>query len=257
MRASSEANCCGSGTTRPPPTCSRWLSMIRSASWASSSRTETRVSPSGFTANGNTPDGGLDVRTDSTPWLSSSAWTTLASMSDSVLKMTISWLAIGSGLGPDPQQDHGHIIMLIGTAGKGAQLSQDVGPQLIERQVGVLLDDVRQPLLAEAVEALVHRLADAIREEHQQVALGERHGGLLQHRLEHLPLVDLEADDEAVGGQHSRLAQAHGFGPRHIDERAMAGAGEGHFAPLQVDDPVGHRDEALRIQVRRDHAVDL
>jgi hypothetical protein len=49
-----------------------------------------RVSPSGLTLNWNSPGVGPDVRSVSMPWLSSNAATTLASMSECVLKMTVS-----------------------------------------------------------------------------------------------------------------------------------------------------------------------
>ena len=52
----------------------------------------------------------------------------------------------------DPQQDHRHVVVLVGAAGERAHLGQDVRAQLIERQVRVLLDHLRQARFAEAVE---------------------------------------------------------------------------------------------------------
>ena len=62
------------------------------------SRTAICVSPSGLTENGNRPGAGPAVRMVSTPWLSSNASTTLASMSDWVRKMTVRPFTIR----PDP-----------------------------------------------------------------------------------------------------------------------------------------------------------
>ena len=128
--------------------------MMRTASSASSSRTDTHVSPIGLTVNGKSAAGGPEVRTDSMPWLSSSAWTTLASMFEPVRKMTMSSDMVGPPRRQrlDLQQDHRHIVVLIGRPGEGPQVGEDERAQLLERQVRVLLEHFRQPRLAVAVE---------------------------------------------------------------------------------------------------------
>jgi hypothetical protein len=156
---------------QPAPDLLAVRSMMRTASSASASRTDTRVSPSVLTVNGNMPGGAPAVRTDSTPWLSSSAWTTLASMSECVRKTTVSGHQVIRHL------DIRIMVMSScwsASPANALQLGQDVRAQLVERQMRVLLDHRGQPRLAVAVERLVHRLADAVGEQHDDVVVVER-----------------------------------------------------------------------------------
>ena len=205
-----------------------------------------RVSPIGLKRNWNSPGVGPDVRNVS------HAVTVEQGFDD---------VGLDVGLGPedhgeagvghagdscgserrrrlDLHQDHCHIVVLIGATGKCAQLGQDVRAQLIERQVRVLLDHLREALLAEAVERLVHRFGNAVGEPDDQVARRDRDRLLLQDRLEHRPVVDLQADDEAVGHEQPGLAHAGRLVRRDVDQRAVPGARERHLAPLDVDHAV-------------------
>ncbi len=67
-----------------------------------------------------------------------------------------------------------------------------------------------QPLLAEAVVAGVHRLGDAVGEEHEQVALVRADiVSSLEQPLEHLAVVDLQAEHQAVRRQDARRSVRH------------------------------------------------
>ena len=68
------------------------------------------------------------------------------------------------------QQDHRHVVVLRRAADKGGDFPQDALAQFLDGQVAVLFDQFRELRLAEAVGVLVHRLADAVGEQHQQVA---------------------------------------------------------------------------------------
>ncbi len=152
------------------------------------------------------------------PWLSSSAWTTLASMFEAVRKMTVrpamdQRVATICAAPLDLHDDHRHVVVLIGAAGEGAKVGKDERAQLLEGQVRVLLQHLRQPRLAVAVERLVHRLADAVGIEDQQVAVAQRHRFFLDHRVEHLAVIELEPEHQAVGSEDLRLAQARRRSP--------------------------------------------
>ena len=77
----------------------------------------------------------------------------------------------------------------------------------------MLLDERAEALLAEAVAGRVHRLGDAVGEEHEQVAGAERHRHLLEQPLEHLAVVDLQAEHQPVRGQDLRRCAARRVGP--------------------------------------------
>ena len=67
----------------------------------------------------------------------------------------------------------------------------------------------------------VHRLADAVGEEHVQVAGVQRNRLLLEQPLEHLAVVDLQAEHQAVGRQHAATARsAHAGRPGTIHAAA-------------------------------------
>ena len=48
-----------------------------------------------------------------------------------------------------------------------------------------------------------------------------------------------------------------GRGRRHVDQRRVAGARVGHHAGLQIDDRIGHGDEAAAVEVVGDDPVHL
>ena len=208
--------------------------------------------------NGKTEAGGPDVRTDSTPWLSSSACTTLASIFEAVRKTTVNPVIVNGGRAGvcHLQQNHRHVVVLIGRAGERAQVREDERPQLIERQVRILLEHLGQAILAVAVERLVHRFADAVGEKDDEIVGRQRHRDFLNHRIEHRPIVNLEAEHETVRRNQLGLAQAGGRRARHANQRTVPGARERHGPLLEIDDAVGHGDEALGIDIVGDDAVD-
>src|SRR5258706_4753563 len=181
--------------------------MIRLASSASSARTEILTSPSPSIASGNTECGIADVTIDMTPWVSSSPRTMLASTSDCVRKWPTrsgKWvvdrrLAIveprrGGGDVFDLQQDHRHIVVLRRVADKRRDFAQHALPELLGRQVRMLLHEPREAVLTKQIVCAVHRFGDAVREKEVQVALGERDRVLFEQLLEHLAIVELQAE---------------------------------------------------------------
>ena len=64
--------------------------------------------------------------------------------------------------------------MLRGSARKGVDVTQDAPAQIVRHQIGVALGQIHEPLIAKAVALLVHRLADAVGVEHEEVATTER-----------------------------------------------------------------------------------
>ena len=135
-------------------------------------------------------------------------------------------------------------------------LAQHALAQLLRRQVGVGLDEPAQPRLAEQIVARVHRLADAVGEEQVEIAGVQRDRLLDQQALEHLAVVELQADHHAVRREDLHLPRrAVGARAGHVDQRRVAGARVGHRPRAQIDDGVGHRDEAARVEVLGDDAV--
>src|SRR6516225_1715702 len=208
------SNSSRSGTTSPFLSSVRWLAMMRRASFASLSRTAILTSPALSTDSGNTEREMPDEVTVMRPWASSRLRTTRASMSEGVVKMTTS---SGNGFvfqtvhpaGGIPlvhlihfEQNHCHIIVLRRVADERGDLPQHPLAQLVRRQVRVPLDELPQPVLAEAIVVRVHRLADAVGEEQVEIARVHRNRLLLQEAFEHLPAVDLEAEHQAVGRQN-------------------------------------------------------
>src|SRR5688572_14359003 len=135
------------------------------------------------------------------PWLSRSAWTTLASMFDPVLKMTMS-----SDI--NSQHDHRHIVVLIGGSCERPEVGKDKRTELLERQMRILLEHLGKPRLSITIESDVHRFADAIGEEDEQIILSERNDAFLQQRRKQLAVVDGEPDHQAIRRNHLRLAHA-------------------------------------------------
>ena len=70
----------------------------------------------------------------------------------------------------DLQQDHRHVVVLIGAADEGLDLAHDPLAQLAGLQVSVLLDDAAETGLAEEIALGVHRLGDAVGVEDDHVS---------------------------------------------------------------------------------------
>ena len=113
----------------------------------------------------------------------------------------------------------------------------------------------RQTLFAEEVVGVVHRLADAVGEEQRQVAGVQLDRPLDEQPLEHLAFVDVQPEHEAVRREHLDVAVLIAVRSRHVHQRRVSGARIGHGRQIEVDDGVGHGDEAARVEVRGDDAV--
>ena len=98
----------------------------------------------------------------------------------------------------DLQQDHRHVVVLRRIADEGRDLAQHALAQLLRRQVRVGLDQLRPAASRRTVVARVHRLADAVGEQQVEIAGLQRDRLLDQVALEHLAVVELQADDHAV-----------------------------------------------------------
>src|SRR5262245_3527473 len=68
------------------------------------------------------------------------------------------------------QQDHRHVVVLRRLADKRRDLAQHPLAQLVRWQVRMVLDQLAEAVLAEAVVVHVHRLADAVRKEEIEIA---------------------------------------------------------------------------------------
>ena len=144
--------------------------------------------------------------------------------------------------------------MLGRAADERVDLAQDALAQFVERLVGVRLEQLGQPWFAETLEVGVHRLADAVGEEHEQVPWREGQGRLGENLLETGPVVDPQPHDHPVGGEDVGLGLA-AIGGRHVDERGVARPGVGHRTGGGVDDRVGHRDKTPAVEMLRDEPV--
>src|SRR4051812_21028717 len=178
------------GTTRPGPVSSRWLSMIRFACGASSACTAMRSS---LTASGN----GVRDRSDDTivamPCVSSSPRTTSASICDGVRKMTTSSVIRGRRASDRNlvgghervvhfQENHRHVVMLVGGTDERFDFAHDALAQLPGVEVPVFLHDPAEARIAKQVTLEIHRLADAIGVEHDNVA-GRKSDALFLEQL--------------------------------------------------------------------------
>src|SRR6187431_1605056 len=140
--------------------------MIRRASSAASSGTAMRTSPSGLTDIGRIACGLPLIRKAAMPWLSSNASTTLASMSEVVLKTMTGGMCTKSMVFQSPvartlkvratgvrathlEEHQGEVVVQARAADKRADLPQDALAQLLERQVGVFFDQRGQTLFTE------------------------------------------------------------------------------------------------------------
>src|SRR5436190_24047034 len=135
--------------------------MTRRASSASSGCTDRRTSPRPSTERGKIECGTSELTTDMIPCASSRLRTTRASIADDVRKITTK-----SGNGRRHlvhfQQNHRHVVVLRGIADERRDLAQHAFAQLVARQIRMVLDQLAEAGLAEAVVVRVHRLADAV-----------------------------------------------------------------------------------------------
>src|SRR5437867_526253 len=124
--------------------------MMRSASSASLGCTDSRTSPSPLTDSGKIACGTSELATDITPWASSRLRTTRASIGDALRKMTT---RSGNGCGHlvDLEQDHGHVVVLRRIPDKCCNFAQDALAQLVRGEIGVILGELAEAGLAEAV----------------------------------------------------------------------------------------------------------
>ena len=102
---------------------------------------------------------------------------------------------------------------------------------------------------------VVHRLGDAVGVEQEQIAAAERQRHFLEQPVE--PLARRRSAGRAPGrpAPASAAARDGAYGPGHVDQRAMAGARVGQRPRAEIDDGVGHRDEAPAVEMPRDDAV--
>src|SRR3954466_7894539 len=123
------------------------------------------------------------------PWVSSSPRTTSASLCDGVRKTTTrSGRCAGIGnlrecarvasYGEssdrckrpiDLEQDHRHIVVLIGAADERLDLAEDALAELARFEVPVFLDNPAEASFAEQVALEIHRLGDAVGKKHDHV----------------------------------------------------------------------------------------
>jgi hypothetical protein len=65
-----------------------------------------------------------------------------------------------------------------------------------------------------------------------------------------LAVVELQTEHHAAGGEQPGLSAPSAC--RQVDERRVPGSGVGHRPRFEIEDRVGHRDEAAAVQVRGD-----
>ena len=96
----------------------------------------------------------------------------------------------------DLDQDHRHVVVLIGGADERLDLAEDPLAQLARVEVSVLFDDPAEPGVAEEIAVVVHRLGDAVGVEDDDVAGVQRDLLLLEQLVElRHRAVDAQAED--------------------------------------------------------------
>ncbi len=103
------------------------------------------------------------------------------------------------------QQDHRHVVVLRGAGGKRLHVAKDALAQLLGRQVGVLLEQPGETRFAETVVVGVHRFADAVGEQDVEISSMQWNRLLDEQSIEHLAVVELQAEHEAIRREHLRL----------------------------------------------------
>ena len=146
------------------------------------------------------------------------------------------------------QHDHRHVVVRLGVADEGADFAHDALADAGGVEV-VLADDdaARAPRRRKQIARLVHRLGDAVGVEHDRrrpAAIGRVCSSRTSSNL------------SAAPGRRSPSTMPEGVitslsPPDTTIERRVAGARARQRARVEVDDGVGHRDEAAVVEVRR------
>ena len=98
--------------------------------------------------------------------------------------------------------------------------------------------------------AFIASLMPSVKNRYRSPAL-QRDRLLVEQPLEHLAVVELQAEHHARPAPGSGRGGPPCAGARQVDERRVAGARVGHRARAQIEDRVGHRDEAARVEMLR------
>ena len=122
----------------------------------------------------------------------------------------------------DLDQDHRHVVVLVGRPHERLDLAEDPLAQLARVEVSVLLDDLAEPRVAEEIAVGVHRLGDAVGVEDQDVAGVQGDLLLLEQlgELLHRP-VDAQAEDHPARDEDLR-ALNRGGRTGQVDQRTCA-----------------------------------
>ena len=122
--------------------------------------------------------------------------------------------------------------------------------------MAVLPDQPAEPRVAEEVAGRVHRLGDAVGVEGEHVPLVQLDAIFLE-QLGELFRRPGNAQADNNPARRADLRRRGGAVAAQVDQRRVAGAGEGHRPLRQIDHAVGHGDEAARIEVLGDDPVHL
>src|SRR4030095_788794 len=114
--------------------------------------------------------------------------TTLASISDEVANTTTT-LPL-----PELQQHHRHIVVLSRGSGEGLNLAEDTVAQVVGRKIGVQARQASEPRVAKAVAGDVHRFADSVGIEQEQIADTKRQGHFRERPAEQIARIELQAE---------------------------------------------------------------
>ena len=82
----------------------------------------------------------------------------------------VRWPAGGPVSASALQQQHRHVVVLAGAGAERPHFVDQRGGQLVDRHIAIDTGQLGEAPLAEAVVLMVHHLADAVGEEHHQVA---------------------------------------------------------------------------------------
>src|SRR4051812_23312458 len=184
--------------------------MMRVARSASSACTAIRSS---LTAIGNGVRDMSDDTMVAMPCVSRSPRTTSASICEGVWKMTVRSLMSSSDGDPagrdkcpiDLQQDHRHVVVLIGGANERLDLAHDALAELAGVEVAVLFDDSAEARFTKQIAVGIHRFGDAVGIEHDDVAGGKIDALFFEELREFFgSSVDSQSDHHAARRQHAR-----------------------------------------------------
>ena len=136
------------------------------------------------------------------------------------------------------QQHHRHIVLLRRRSGKRLRSRAGSRSRRSRRMAdrACSLEQAGQPRVAEAVAVRVHRLADAVGVEDEEIAAAERHASFLEQPIERAARrPDLQAEHHTVGREDLR--------PRATAraDRARRSAGNGRRAHRSASGRAGRR----------------